>query len=515
MSFDERMRRRAVVEDYPLPEGFRQRLETKIEEITEEEKSVKRRIFRTFLLAAALCAALVGTALAASPTLREALAAAWGSFEPYSQTVEGVSAVDRGIEIKVVSALMDENDGTAYLEVRDLEGDRLGEDMRLKTNIAGRHGRWMEPLAYDGETKTALFEADLSMPINEVKMGKAEELEITFYSLHPGRVELAYEEVPYLWDGTEYTWERGIDIPKTLYTRETLRTRPLTEAEREREGTERHRAIPVLLPDQTPADLGSPYVSLSSLGFDENGVFHIQLALADGVYTTDYGLDVDLCPGYWYEDLGLEGGMEYRRTLLEGGRYYDIAFMGIGSDFIGNVLAEDAVPPATVTGTVYTAPPIEGEWKLSFPHEPLPKREVPMVSAPFCYGDVRLEKVQISAMSIQLTLEGNTASHYFGGLPAHVFCRDGSVLKLEGYGQCDLHRRGDGPVTDGYDLTYEQRTQGEDGWRYWGERESWAYPRAVAPEDVMGFSWGLWYVPLEGERLGQGYWLFQLPTATE
>ena len=95
----------------------------------KEEVPMKKKVLRTALTAAALCAALVATALAVSPTLREALAQALGSFAPYSQRVEGVSTVDRGIQIKVVSALMDEVDGTAYVEVTELEGDRLGPDM--------------------------------------------------------------------------------------------------------------------------------------------------------------------------------------------------------------------------------------------------------------------------------------------------------------------------------------------------------------------------------------------------
>ena len=42
MSFDEKMRLRAKEEDCPLPEGFRERLETKVKEITEgEERPVK------------------------------------------------------------------------------------------------------------------------------------------------------------------------------------------------------------------------------------------------------------------------------------------------------------------------------------------------------------------------------------------------------------------------------------------------------------------------------------------
>lgn len=470
----------------------------------EEEKPMKKQMFRTGLLVAALCAALSVTALAVSPGLREALAEALGSFGPYSRTVEGVFAVDRGIEIRVVSALMDEDDGTAYLEVRDLEGDRLGEDMRVKMNVSGH---WMAPIAYDEATKTALFAVDLLAPINEIRMGRQEELVIACEAVMTGRIELPCEEVSQLVDGTEYGWEKGTDIPKALYTKETLKTRPLTEKEKEGHASN-HWATPVLLPEQTPADLGSPYFSLSSLGFDKNGVFHVQLALAQGYYLSNaYGLDLDLFPGYWPEDLGLDRGLSRRCILLEGGRYVDMSFQEIGPEDM------DKLPDATVTGVVYSQPPIWGEWRLSFPQVIQPVQEVLLGGAFGGVEGVGLEKVQLTAMSLRLTFSG--ADHpYMGGQKLHLFCRDGSVLRLGNFGQTALYQNEAGEMADGYTLTYEQRF-GTDGWKYRGERDSWSYPRAVEPEEVVGFSWGLWYVPLEGDAAGQGYWLPQMPEATE
>ena len=72
-----------------------------------EARSARRggRPWRVGLTAAALCAALVMTAVAASPSLREALAHMLGGFEPYAQEVEGVAATDQGIRLRVVRAL--------------------------------------------------------------------------------------------------------------------------------------------------------------------------------------------------------------------------------------------------------------------------------------------------------------------------------------------------------------------------------------------------------------------------
>lgn len=457
---------------------------------------------RGLLLAACLTAALAAGALAVSPTLRDALSAALGSFQPYAQTPEDVRAVDGGIEIRLVSALMDETDGTAYLEVRDLEGDRLSRDLRLKLNLGGR--QW-EPIAYDAESKTALFAIDLAVPINEVRMGRAEELAITCKAVYPNRIELPREETPLLAGGAEYLWQHGIDIPKSLYANRVLKTRPLTEKEQEGIGSRENLAIPVLLPNQTPADLGSPYVSLSSAGFDENGHFHIQLALAEGIYTTDYGLSVDFCPGLWFESLDLDYIL-YRRTLLEGGRYYDVTFPDIPPE------AWEVLPDATVTGYVYGQPPIEGEWTLAFPHVTQPSQEVTLGRAFGGLENITLENVQLTAMSLRLTFSGATDRRYMGGHPLHLFCKDGTILPLYNFDQNALYQNETGEMADGYTLTYGQIALGEDGWRYWGERDSWSYPRAVEPDDIAGFAWGLWYVPLDG---GEGRWLRDLPQPTE
>lgn len=480
-----------------------------VERLEREEKgagkmSKRKRVVSTVLAAALLTAALSIAALAASPTLRQSLESFLGSFAPYSREVEGVSATDQGIEIKVVSALTDEVDGTAYLEVTDKTGDRLGEDTVLRLNVSAmaRHG--LEPIAYDRESKTALYAVDLDTAINEIHMGRAENLELVCNSIYPGRVELPCEKREKLLDGTEYVWEQGTDIPKSLYTARTLQTRPMTE--KEKEGYSSHYwDIPVPLPNQTPADLGSDYFSLSSLGFDENGSLHIQLALAEGVYLANaYGLDVDICPGYWLSDLRLSNGITCRCLLLEGGRYVDVTYVEITPDMV------DRLPDATVTGVVYTEPPIEGTWELSFPYEVLPGKELTL-DRPFCVEGVTLEGVRLTATRLQLTLTGDKKGVFFGGLPLHVYCRDGSVLKLDGFDQVPFYQNGAGELADEYALTYEQKAEGAGGWRRYGERDSWAYPRAVSPENVIGFSWGLFYVSLEPDTLGQARWLDKYP----
>ena len=88
-------------------------------------RKTRRWPLRAALIAAATCAALAVSVVAASPDLRARLADLLGAFAPYAQTVEGVTAIDQGIQIQVVSALADETEGWVYLAVTDLTGDRL------------------------------------------------------------------------------------------------------------------------------------------------------------------------------------------------------------------------------------------------------------------------------------------------------------------------------------------------------------------------------------------------------
>ena len=118
-----------------------------------------------------VCAAMICTAFAASPELRGMLAEVLGGFASYAQEQEGEAYVIDGMEFKVVSALADDFTVRAYVEARDLEGDRLGRlvpneigavfglvDIPTK-DIEGIGGFTMGGtcLGYDAETKTALL----------------------------------------------------------------------------------------------------------------------------------------------------------------------------------------------------------------------------------------------------------------------------------------------------------------------------------------------------------------------
>lgn len=137
-----------------------------IEELSVPKKRCRAPLWRTGLIAACVCFALAGTALAGSPGLRERLSRWLGGFAPYVQDVEEVSCTQAGIEVKVVSAMADTAMVKVYAEARDLEGDRLSADMsvhgRVKREIAtdGLVGSVFgaKCISYDESTKTALLE---------------------------------------------------------------------------------------------------------------------------------------------------------------------------------------------------------------------------------------------------------------------------------------------------------------------------------------------------------------------
>lgn len=127
-AFDEKLWARARREGSPAPEGFDERVRSMLKEVQERGRwpHVLR---RGALIGLAACAALVMTAVAVSPTLREALDGFLGGFAPYTQSVEG-AVVANGIEIRVVSAMADRAVVKVYAEARDVSGqNRLTADL--------------------------------------------------------------------------------------------------------------------------------------------------------------------------------------------------------------------------------------------------------------------------------------------------------------------------------------------------------------------------------------------------
>ncbi len=218
--FDERLRDMARREAACTPEGFDGRLREALDGLPPRAK--QRRglgALRGALAAAAACLLLAGTALAASPGLREALAEALGGFAPYAQEQEDKAYVIDGIEFKVKSVLADDFTVRAYVEARDVDGDIFDkiDDLTIPTRVIGgvdvpTVSQWLaadateswsvlaECLSYDAASRTALLAVSTWKLMPEDFTGAAVEV-LAMNSYLTGD----YEEV---WKN-----QRGITIP--------------------------------------------------------------------------------------------------------------------------------------------------------------------------------------------------------------------------------------------------------------------------------------------------------------
>lgn len=170
--FDELLRSMASKEECVVPKGFDEKIQNTLDSLPSRAKKAGLGAVKGMLIAAAACAVLMCTAFAASPELRGMLAEALGNFAPYAQGQKDNTYLVDGFELKVLSTLTDGSTLRAYVQVRDLEGDRLGPDMApmgsvstlTDGDIAGSETeKWLSysldtgHAVYDPESNTALL----------------------------------------------------------------------------------------------------------------------------------------------------------------------------------------------------------------------------------------------------------------------------------------------------------------------------------------------------------------------
>ena len=456
--------------------------------IQAREAPVKRRApLRHVLAAAAVCAALTLTALAVSPGLREALAAALGLFEPYSQTIEGLSVVDQGIEVSVVSALSDGNVAYVYYTLRDLTGDRLDEYTQddvmapLPRNwgkggdvdwVAGGSTAVGGLVEYDPEAKTVLMVGGIrgdGPSAERLILG----LDIT--EIQPGARR---EDIP---------------IDPTWIAAEPLQSLKLENGKS------------VLAPDQNPRELDSEFFSLSSFGFGEDGVLHLQFRLKESVDDSRWEMaydDVrysggtsrsDTAPYYlrtsrYVQSTNYKGMTAEERELAspstcfqkDGVTYYDVR-----TGITPNDVAEDDVEWVEEANVwLNTRPAIKGEWSLDVPVEMVEKVNIDMAPSQTVLADVEAVSLHLSVLGCTLESDPHGAAGTLN-YPLTVYLSDGSILPI-GHADGLFH-------AGGYAVNH------------------WSFPEPVEPKEVSAIAIGLWYVPLENGIAQPGYWLPELP----
>lgn len=435
-------------------------------------RETRRRPLRAALIAAATCAALAVSVVAASPDLRARLADLLGAFAPYAQKVEGVTAIDQGIQIQVVSALADETEGWVYLAVTDLTGDRLD----ASTDLDGLNYVDGGLQSYDPETKTALFKQRIYMGSRD----EAGKLTLQINRVTPNVVRICPEEQRV--DGVVY--EDPVDLPTELICSAPLQSFELTSNDMVE--TSRDLGRTVLIPGQTPADLGSEYLSLSSMGLDENGDFHIQVALEEKILTEDMSLFVESASAVLTNGERVEF-TSTQSVVFGDGTYCDITLCLVDSEWKIDPERIDELELGGLIGVLAVEEPIQGDWTLTFEVETVPERTI---RAAETVNGMTVERITCAVTSI--TIEGTSGGGTPANVPLAVYLKDGTVMTVDR-----------GIPTDVY--------QKKDGGSF-GYSAMWRLESPIEPEQVTAISFGYWYVPLKADgTAGEGHWLSELP----
>lgn len=489
MNFDERMKLRAESEDCPLPDGFRERLEEKVNELIKEGRPVKKRIFKTTLLAAALCAVLTAAAIAVAPTLWEAVAGQLGSFAPYSKAVEGVSIRDQGIELRVVSALSDGNVIRIFYEIQDLTGDRLGEDMYLELDVDYPDGfPWEQTsytsdggklIRYDPEERTALMEFALR--------GDGRAVDGTSIQLRLNKIYSHYQRF-------------SVPFPQDV----SLNGEALESLELEGDRV-------VLLPGQTRRELETGLVSLSSAGIGSDNMLHFLYEVYDEtLYAADSRIRTWFFSRLDQKALEEENRLwNSRLTRYNAGRKEPVFFQWEGRFYcdeaypVGAEDVEDVIfkHEKDVSGQLYTGTVTVGEWVVDVPIAAAPSREIDLQSAiPQREAEATDNAVELRTKSLRLTALGANLELTVPGLEMWTV---GSSYSPRYDVSLTLYLADGSTVEVGRD----------DGIHLGRDYETfhWTFPEAIDPEKVTAVALDSWYIPLSGGSAQPGYPLPEAP----
>lgn len=364
------------------------------------------------------CAALAATAAAASPTVWEVLQARLGPFAPYAQTIEGAVCTDQGIELQVLSALADDVQGWIYLSVRDVEGDRLNERLRLYgslkveipegigSNISNLGGGNLKLLSYDTDTKTALLAGQYSV-------GDPEQ-PVRYTTKHM----------------TTQVCDMNSQVSITGMSPKTLESLPVSASDRivfrpsdvgnsEYDDTILPAELVVLAPNQNPMPIeGTEDMWVSSMGFASDGCLHIRLEYAEGVedaFTLNTGGFFCRLDTVDEADMALEKYFRVLETRVEGG--LDILFPLVHADEADRLKYANFYGQYQVPGS-----DIQGEWTLSFQPDYQKSTILEWIGE---LAGRQITHVTVSPLTV--TMDGNDS----GGFNAVGLCamlRDGSTV---------------------------------------------------------------------------------------
>lgn len=326
----------------------------RLEGLTREETGGKpvKRFGRRAAVALALCAALAVTAVAAGPSVWNALREQLGPFGTYLSAAEG-TATDQGVRVELVASLSDGYTAMAYFTATDLTGGRFTDhtrvSARLDGELAGLGGAaGCKVISYDAEQNQLLVQVGLE------GIDSGAEVQLAVSAFEPG--------YHYIQDARFQPPE----VALTLADEKTAEGDVVLKAGQN----------PRISPDT--AD-----VSISSMGFDGAGNFHIRLALAEGCSD-------DALLALPYNAAGEQMGHTAAKTAVAGGV----------DSLIEGITPEDVADMAyiRVYGPYQGAEPaVEGIWVLPMTLEPAEQITIPVERT--LDGGVYVEQIQLSSLS--------------------------------------------------------------------------------------------------------------------
>lgn len=402
---------------------------------------------RIFLIAAALCAAVTASALAAYPGLREQLFSALGDFAPYSREIDKSADVDQDFEISVLSAVTDRYRLKLYVQVRDLTGEwMIDENTKIWGKVqrdTGEENVLSDCVAFDPDTHTALFE------INEEREEPSDfQEDIRFW-------------VGYVWPQV-YEFETSEPLPKELISEEVLDCMTLDNGK------------VVLKPGQTPAPLsGFDKAELSSMGFAADGTFQVLVQLAEGglLESIQGHRESLLLTNLYINGEPNTDISEDIRFELDGKSYMGISFSNVSPDEL------DQLTLSAAYGTVLMSEPILGEWEVPFQVENYPVLELTLT------GEAEGTRLptQLILTPLGAMVRGEWEMEYRGNCPFAVVRSDGSRLEQV-------------RISHGRMSPTKVCVLG-----------NWWFLEPLDLEDAVALELYPWYIPLTGENAGVAY----------
>lgn len=422
-----------IAPDRALVERTRDRMKA----VLSGEKARPRRLTRRGLLAVAAAAVLTVTALAAGPTLWQAIRNDLGSRAPYATEVEA-ACEDQGVRIEAVQALADGRMVRVYFTARDLGGNRLDETTQISCSLM-RTDRDVWPygsysvrqLSYDPDSRTCLFVLTAT--------GRERVPEGAVLCLDVERLLGGYQSVSQRISASS---ERaGI-------------TEKLLPSTRTQDGS----TVLLPQPELESADAGTLF-SIVAAGFAKDGNLHVRVHPANRAVWQD----ITVCATILNEDgAGIGRDLE-QITPVEGD--LDYCLEGFGPEQLSRLTQVEMLVDYSALSK-----PVEGDWTIEIPLQTVESEHFSIsLALPAdleSEGSVMAQSLELSPLSLTLLCDQDT-----------MYLEDGKTLRsvtLEKWTPTVL-------LKDGTALTPTYA----DGNSWWA---AWAFDQPIDPDQVVAIT---------------------------